>query len=475
MKKEEGIRQFLIKHADEEPVSFHMPGHKGSAIYRKYGYGEFLDKIMDCDITEIPGADNLFQYEDIILETMKKYKKLYEVRKSYLLVNGSSSGLIASILASVEKGGKLLMARNCHKSIFNALPLGSIDPVYMYPDTIEEYGILGAVSPETVAAHLEEDPEIQAVILPSPNYYGICSDIKAISDICHAHGKILIVDQAHGAHLKFMHRFGGELGQDYPDCAEDSGADLVINSVHKTLASWTQSAVLNVCSDKVNLQVLDDKLQQIESSSPSYPMMATLDINADMLKNHGKELMQEWAENIEYFYSNAFNIPGLVVLTPEGLDGTKINLDMSAYGLNGDQLEKLLNKEHIYPELITGNIVMLMTGIGNTREHYDRLLKVLLNIALTTPRAAEKPKQPESLTKVLERKAVPVHRESVKLDDACGRVCASSIIPYPPGIPIACPGEVLDEEVIMYISARREANEKVIGVDKDGKVLVGVE
>ena len=176
-----GIRQFLAEHAALEPVSFHMPGHKGSRIYRENGYGEFLDIIMDCDITEIPGADNLFQTESIIAETMEKYRQLYDVKKSYLLVNGSSGGLISAVLATVSRGGKLVMARNCHKSIFNALPLGDITPVYAYPQTIEEYGVLGGISAEEIAKCLDENPESEAVLVPSPNYYGICSDIKTIA------------------------------------------------------------------------------------------------------------------------------------------------------------------------------------------------------------------------------------------------------------------------------------------------------
>ncbi|MBR4411565.1 MAG: decarboxylase, partial [Firmicutes bacterium] len=238
------LTQFLLKHKDKQPVSFHMPGHKGSAIYREHGYGEFLDNIMDCDITEIPGADNLYQTEGVLKKTMERYRQLYGSKESYLLINGSSGGLIAAILASVPKGGKLVMARNCHKSIFNALSLGDVVPVYAYPETIEEYGILGAVSPEEVARCLDENPDAAAVILPSPNYYGICSDVSAIAEEVHARGKILIIDQAHGAHLAFFAKHGQ---QGFPAAAEVSGADLVINSIHKTLASFTQTALLNVC------------------------------------------------------------------------------------------------------------------------------------------------------------------------------------------------------------------------------------
>ena len=159
---------------------------------------------MDCDITEIPGADNLFQTEGIIAETMAKYRALYEVEQSYLLINGSSGGLIAAILTAVSKGGKLVMARNCHKSIFNALQLGDITPIYAYPETLEAYGVLGGISADEIARCLDENPEAEAVILPSPNYYGICSDIRAIAKVTHDRGKVLIVDQAHGAHLKLL-------------------------------------------------------------------------------------------------------------------------------------------------------------------------------------------------------------------------------------------------------------------------------
>ena len=171
--EDRGITQFLIKHAGESPVSFHMPGHKGSEIYRRYGYDDFLGKIMDCDITEIPGADNLFQMESIIRETAEKYRELYGVKASYPLINGTSGGLIAAVLASVKKGRKLVMARNCHKSVFNALMLGGIEPVYAYPSMVEEYGISGQIMPEEIERCLSENPDAEAVILPSPNYYGI--------------------------------------------------------------------------------------------------------------------------------------------------------------------------------------------------------------------------------------------------------------------------------------------------------------
>ena len=348
------LTQFLLNHKERHPVSFHMPGHKGSRIYREHGYGAFLDSIMDCDITEIPGADNLFQTEGVLKETMDRYKAMYGTKESYLLVNGSSGGLIASILASVPKGGKLVMARNCHKSIFNALSLGDITPVYAYPETVQEYGILGSVSPEEVARCLDEHPDAAAVILPSPNYYGICSDVAAIAEVVHARGKILIIDQAHGAHLNFFSKYALP---GFPAAAETAGADVVINSIHKTLASFTQTALLNLCSDRVDKYDLEDRLQAIESSSPSYPMMASLDINADLLEKHGPQLMKEWADNLNWVYETAEKeVPGLRIMRHPMLDATKLNIDMSAYGLDGNQLVELLMEEAIFVDLDTGNI-----------------------------------------------------------------------------------------------------------------------
>lgn len=466
-----GIRQFLLEHAALEPVSFHMPGHKGSRIYRENGYGDFLDAIMDCDITEIPGADNLFQTESIIAQTMEKYRELYEVKKSYLLINGSSGGLISAVLAAVSRGGKLVMARNCHKSIFNALPLGDITPVYAYPQTIEEYGVLGGVSAEEIAKCLDENPEAEAVLVPSPNYYGICSDIKAIAEEVHKRGKILIVDQAHGAHLKFFSKYGAG---DFPKAAEEQGADIVLNSIHKTLASWTQSALLNVCTERVDLNALEDKLQTLESSSPSYPMMATLDISADLLLEKGEGLMRAWAENLDFFYEEAKKIPGLVIMEEETLDRTKMNIDMSAYNINGNELEELLMEKGIFLELVTGNIIMCMSGIGNRRCDYERLLEGLKTIVAERKMSGEREmRQPEALTERLERTELPKEKIYVPIDEAAGKVCAASIIPYPPGVPIACPGEILTAEVLGYVKARRAADEKVIGITADGKVAVG--
>lgn len=472
MNNKKGIVPFLIEHSKGDPVSFHMPGHKGAAIYRENGYGDFLACMMDWDITEIPGADNLFQTEGIIEETMAKYRRLYHAKESYLLINGSSAGLIAAIMTTVPSGGKLIMARNCHKSIFNGLTLAGGRPVYAYPELIEEYGISGQITASEIRRCLQEHPDSSAVILPSPNYYGVCSDIAAIAKEVHDAGKILIVDQAHGAHLNFFDTYikGKTLA------AENLGADIVIGSTHKTLASFTQSGVVNLCTDRIDKYTFADKLQLIESTSPSYVLMASLDLNADLLQKNGDKLIGDWEENLTYFYEQAADIPGLRVMQHPMLDHTKINLDMHAYGLDGLRLEELLMEKGVYAELVTGNILMCMTGIGNKRSDFDRLLNALREVAASHVLQKTQPASLADLTvRKLEQQPLPTMKERIPIEEAAGRVCASAIIPYPPGIPIVCPGEVIDREILEYVMALRKKGEKVIGIDDCGRIVVGKE
>ena len=372
------IHDFIADYLEKDTVSFHMPGHKGSHLYRRFGYDGFLDRMMDYDITEIAGADNLFQTEGIIKGVQDHYAKLYDCKKSYILVNGSSGGNIAAILASVNKGRQLIMARNCHKSVFNALTLGGIRPVYAYPEMIEEFGISGAVAPAEIERLIKENPDADAVMITSPNYYGVCSDIRSIAEIAHRHGKVLIVDEAHGAHLHFSDAL--------PPSALRSGADLVINSTHKTLASFTQSAALHYNTDLVDQYILEDKLQCIQSTSPSYLLMSSMDISAKILENHGKELMEEWVQNLTVFYERLARVPGVQTMGKmKGLDWTKINLSMGELGVTGAQLDRILLEDYnIYIELFTGDWIMAMTGIGNTKDDYDRFAGALEDISRRT-------------------------------------------------------------------------------------------
>lgn len=473
--------EFLMEHAEKHPVSFHMPGHKGRKIFEKYGYGGFIEQLCDCDITEIPGADNLFQAEGIIKDVQERYASLYDSDRSYLLINGTSGGLMAAVMAAAGAGEKIIMARNCHKSVYNGLILGGIQPVYIYPEIEETWGICAQVPPEAVEKAVSENPDAKAVVVTSPNYYGICSDIGRIAEIVHDAGMILIVDQAHGAHLHFFHKY--HVDDSLPLSAEMCGADISVCSTHKTLASLTQSAVLNLNGDRIEPPVLEDRLQRVESTSPSYILMAFLDINARILEEHGKTALTEWIDGIRWFEKKADSIRGLDLMKPELfsgdlLDSTKIDISMTPLGLDGAQLEKELMERDVFCELSSGDLLMLMTGIGNTKDDMKKLAEALLDIAEVRTLTDGKRKMHAGFTGMAEpgpARRIPSESEQVPLERAPGRVCASLIIPYPPGIPICCPGEVITEETAAACAAMRKSGEKVIGIGEDGTVAAGKE
>ncbi len=497
--QKEHLTGFLRRYAAGGPVRFHMPGHKGKGeLYARYGYGDFLGGALKWDITEIPGADDLFHQEGVLKDLSERYRRLYGCKKSYPLVNGSSCGLIAAVLASVPRGEGILLARNCHKSVYNGAELAGAVNAYVYPEILPGWDVAGSVGPEEVGKALDEHPETAAVVITSPNYYGIQSDISAIAEIVHKKGKILIVDQAHGAHFPFFQELkeGGE-EVDFPCLsAERQGADLVISSLHKTMASLGQTALLNVCTDRVPTDLLEQALQVTQTSSPSYLLTASMDINAGILEDHAPELMHGWNELTKFFYTEAEKIPGLEVMREPMQDLTKFNVSMRRLGLNAVQLQDEMMERGVFPEFAVGDIVMCLTGIGTGLKDVENLLFVLRNIAEKHARACDS--EAEKLvcerTQILNKNSVCtqyVHekeqrsnlfrlstkehgtgREKVAIQDACGRVCASPLIPYPPGIPTICRSEQYTSEVIESILKIRKRGEEVQGLDEDGRVFV---
>ena len=482
MEKTIGVSEFLVNHIKHSPASFHMPGHKGKRIFLESGMEERLAALIDGDITEIEGADNLFQAEGIIRETMDKYREIYGAKESFLLINGSSTGLISAILATVPPGGKLAVARNCHKSVINGVRLGKITPVYIYPEMLEDFGISGGVTAEAVRETLEREGDINAVLITSPSYYGICSDIKAIAEVVHSFGAVLIVDQAHGAHLKMLDEVKREVDEGLPGMplsADGQGADVVIESTHKTLCSFTQTAIANIYGDRVSLDSFADKLQMTESSSPSYILMSSLDMNADIMIERGEELGKKWKENLDRFYDEVKTVPGLRVLEHGSHDRTKLVFDSTSWGLTGDEVDSRLQEMGVFMELTSGNLSVAMTGIGNIWEDYKRLLDGLKKIA-DERQELDLDSEGESnftmtkyMYKVREQREIPSRWEKIHYTEGEGRVSAVSIIPYPPGVPMITPGEVLDMESLEYAMEMRSSGAKVIGIDKNGFILVG--
>lgn len=470
------ITSFLQDYVRQDTVSFHMPGHKGRRLFESLGMASALDNMTDADITELEGADNLFQAEGIIRATMDRYKELFHTRETFLLVGGSSAGNLAAILTAVPRGGKLIMASNCHKSAINGLTLAGARPVYVHPEIIAEHGITGEVTTYAINNAIRENPDASAVMITSPNYYGICSEIGDIARLCHEAGMILIVDQAHGAHMRLLADNGLPGGHME---AEGQGADIVINSIHKTLASFTQTAIANICSERIEPEMFEDRLQMVESSSPSYILMNSLDINAEIMEKHGRELAGSWISDLKWFYERARDIKGLSFVEHPRLDFTKINLDMSACGLDGRALMAELRRDGIYLELATAGITMAMSGIGNIRSDYERLLRGLYRVARENPPApGEKPFFEMNAALFVHDgmiNEIPAVRERVHYTEADGLICAASVIPYPPGIPIIAPGERCERPQLDYAYELRRRGAKVIGMDAHGYVIVGRE
>ncbi|MBR0308265.1 MAG: aminotransferase class V-fold PLP-dependent enzyme [Mogibacterium sp.] len=500
--REYTIADFLKQNAEKDKVSFHMPGHKGRrAYFDEAGYGSLLSNAAAFDITEIPGADSLFDPHSVIKAVMENYAELYSARCTELLVNGSSAGIIAAILSSVPVGGRLILGRNSHHAAFSALRLGGINPVYVKPSIAAEYGLSAEISPYELEAACEAAPDASAVFITSPNYCGMLSDIAVLADIAHEHGMLLIVDQAHGAHLKFFDmdaeqsRADGAYLPQLRHSAESLGADIVINSTHKTLLSFTGSGILNICSESVDADSLAEVLRMVQTTSPSYLLMASLDINEKIMRSRGAGIINRWKEDISYFLKHASRIHGLRVVSGrgpkgtgaadgevfplyryrEGPDPTKINLSMAELGLSGDRLDSELRYRGIISEMAHGDYVLLMTGAGNIRSDYERLLEALNDIAGGYGIGSAKDAAPRSFTEPeLEIAGLPLESELVPLYAADGRVLSEPIITYPPGTPLACPGEILNMEAINLISEALTSGSAITGIDDEGLIKVGI-
>jgi lysine decarboxylase len=297
---------------------------------------------------------------------------------------------------------------------------------------------------------------------------------------------LMIVDQAHGAHLRFFdylaqqNRDSGTFVIKTRSAAESLGADIVINSTHKTLFSFTGSGILNVCSDKVDIRRLSDTLRMLQTTSPSYILMASLDVNEKMMREYGASVINHWKQDLTDFYKAAARIEGLTTVTGAGMDLTKINISMVKLGLTGEQLDRELRHRNIISEMVHGQFVMLMTGAGSRTGDYATLLTALKEISgeysigahgsSGTGRMAVLQSIPDYLLEVAD---VPVESELTPLYGSEGCIMYDPIIVYPPGTPVICPGEIMTMEVINYISGAIARDEKVTGVDDEGMIRTG--
>ncbi|MCS0674731.1 aminotransferase class I/II-fold pyridoxal phosphate-dependent enzyme [Cytobacillus firmus] len=440
----------LKKHASHQPVSFHVPGHKNGQLAVGEEADYFKD-ILTLDATELSGLDDLHSPEGVILEAQKLLADLYGVPKSFFLVNGSTSGNLAMVMSAAKENETVLVQRNCHKSILNGITLAKAKPVFLAPEFNEEWGVAGGVALETVKEAIRQYPEAKALILTYPNYYGMVFNLESIIEYAHDHGVPVLVDEAHGAHL-----IGGD---HFPASAVQLQADLVVQSAHKTLPAMTMGAYLHFNSRFIKEERVSKYLAILQSSSPSYPLMASLDLARAYLASFSGKDEEALLEKAGRFRKNLSKIKGIKVLNFEHKNGDPLKVTIqSAAALSGFELQTLLEKHGIFTEMADPyNVLFVLPLLKNDMDYpFERVIQCLEEELRSFGPAGRHEKIPFSKRPVsglaLEQKEQDrCTIKTVALEEAVGKICAQQVTPYPPGIPLLFPGEVIEGEDIASI------------------------
>ena len=505
--KQPGLLERLTEYVGSDAYPFHMPGHKRREIPDGIP-GGFPDP-YGIDITEIDGFDNLHHAEGILKDAMDEAAAIYGADRSWYLVNGSTCGILSAVFAATENGGKILTARNCHKAVYHAICLNRLEAEYLYPEEITEFGINGGIRAEDVRKALEKDAmrcagnsgdvrgkitKIQAVLITSPTYEGVVSDIRAIADAAHEYGIPLIVDEAHGAHLEYADQC-----HSFPKSALEYGADIVIQSLHKTLPCFTQTAILHVKGKLVDQDRVSRYLSMFQTSSPSYLFMAGMERCIRYMDGDGRNEMIRYEKRLERFMERMEGLQVLEILDREicgkyrtvvGWDPSKIVVStMRAEEFHGEELaETLRRKYHLEMEMTAPEYVIAMTSLMDTEEGFERLGTALLEIDGALRRrmesgrkekaASETPEGLESklshpVRRMLICEAMDADTERTAFQDTVGKVSAEFVYLYPPGIPIIAPGEVFTDAIVEKIVAYKAAGLLVQGpADPDADVIL---
>lgn len=491
----------LKKYGNSDFYPFHMPGHK-----RNFPEGN-MPAWYSMDITEIDGFDNLHQPQGILLESQKKAAELYCSDETFFLVNGSTAGILCAISATAKRGKKILVSRNSHMSVYHGVYLNNIELEYLYPE-IGADGIATGITAEMVAEQIEEREDIGMVILNSPSYEGVISDIKGIAEVVHRKKIPLIVDAAHGAH------FGFHPG--YPENAVRLGADLVIHSLHKTLPAPTQTALLHVNGQLIDRRAVRRWLRVFQTSSPSYPLMGGIDFCIGLLRDKGRALMEDLL-HMRAAFDNRIKECKYIKICDRIDDPVKAVIFVPHFHhMNGCRLAEMLRHDfHLEVEMASSNYVIAIFTIMDKPEGINRLAEAICEIdrrldkgekadiatadtaiadiaiadtAITdsaiadseTANAELRKQQVRSMkyqnyhldTVMSIREAMDSVTEVIELETAADRVATEFISLYPPGIPIAVPGERLDDTVLKVVGEYRRQGLTVHGLTPAGGVSV---
>lgn len=469
----EYLYEKLEAYGKSDYYGFHMPGHKRNSDVTQANlpYG--------IDITEIEGFDNLHHAEEIIREAEVRAASMYHAEETHYLINGSTAGILSAVMGCTKKGGKILMARNCHKSVYHAVFLNELRPVYIYPEFDETMELNMAVSPEKIERLLEEHKEVQAVVLTSPTYDGVLSDIERISEIVHQKKIPLIVDEAHGAHFGFHPYF--------PENANTKGADVVIHSLHKTLPALTQTALIHLNGTRIDRRKIRNYLHIFQTSSPSYVLMASMDECLRMVAEQGDVLFETYVKNLESKRGELKKLKHIRLMETEEFDRSKLVLSVKDTILKKENrvftgkmlYERLLLEYHLQMEMAAGSYVIAMTSIGDTKEGMDRLISALFEIDEELEKNSEEekryylPRQEQVLTSFeVEGMRRMENVKSLSWKESAGFISMEYAYLYPPGIPLIVPGERITKETAAMLVDYQNKGFSVEGISVENYIEV---
>lgn len=433
--------QKLVEFKEKDPISFHVPGHKGGILS---GLPIQMRTALSYDFTELDGLDDLHEPTGVILEAEKKLTTFYNSDKSFFLVNGSTVGNLAMIYAVCREGDTVIVQRNAHKSIFNALELTAARPVFVTPEWDSSTCTASTVTAEQINMAIDAHPEAKAVILTYPTYYGTTGEeLEKIILFCHERKIPVLVDEAHGAHFV--------VGNPFPHSALNLGADVVVHSAHKTLPAMTMASFLHVRSNLVSSERVGHFLRMLQSSSPSYLLMASLDDARAYAENYHEEDKMAFMMRRNTFITNLRQIPDLQTIETDD----PLKLIIRIEGVSGFDLQKELNMVGIYVELADFYQVLLVLPLLK-KEHVYPFEEISNNIRLVAESMNESSKASYSVESLLPNEKISqlfytareldeLESKWIPFEQAVGTVAAASIIPYPPGIPLLLAGEKVTE------------------------------
>jgi len=441
------ILKTLKKHNKKEKVSFHMPGHKQGSAFKG---SELESRIWKFDTTELTDTDCLIDPKDCIKRAEDKATEIYGAEKSFFLVNGATCGILSMFYAAFNEGDKVLICRDCHRSVISAMIITGVEPVYVEP-IIHESGFSCGVSSDAIKEALDANENVKGVFITSPTYFGISSDIKTIADVVHEKGALLMVDEAHGAHFPFSDKF--------PKGAMECGADISVVSLHKSMPCPNQTAVLNLGRCSISANKMKNAINIFQTTSPSYIMMSAMEYASDIGYKDGKKLTDEiltYRTESEYIFT--FDDP------------FKLLLDFRERGYNGYEVAEILeNKFGIFSELAIESCVLLMISWGNTVKDFLILEKAIDYISMLPPKEFKKSHTINYVGGECVKTPKEVLRgdmEKVSFKAAEGRISAREVTIFPPCIPIFMPGERILKEHIEIINNAINSNLTITGIDE---------